>query len=126
VIGLYDLLGNPTTQLIEPSGPLITIDNMVYDGLNKLRPDCEQIVPDDFNISFKSNSSRICKSYNKNLLDMFNLMQLIKDHTPVPPTSSTNIAHIIKTILFVWSVTHIATRNGLADNTMTTMTNHNR
>ena len=64
--------------------------------LNKLlRPDCEQIVPGDFNISFKSNSSRICKSYNKNLLDMFNLMQLIKDHTPVPPTSSTIIDHII-------------------------------
>jgi hypothetical protein len=26
---------------------------------------------------------------------MFNLMQLIKDHTPVPPTSSTIIDHII-------------------------------
>jgi len=62
--------------------------------LNKLRPDCEQIVPGDFNISFKSNSSRICKSY-KNILDMFNLMRLINDPAPVPPTSSPIIDHVI-------------------------------
>ena len=62
--------------------------------LNKLRPDCEQIILGDFNISFKNNTSSICKSY-KNILNMFNLKQLINTPTRVTPTSSTIIDHII-------------------------------
>lgn len=63
-------------------------------ALNKLRPDCEQIILGDFNISFKNSVSSMCKSY-KNILNMGNLKQLIKDPTRVTPTSSTIIDHIV-------------------------------
>ena len=65
--------------------------------LNRLRPDCEQIILGDFNISFKNTSSS-CKSY-KNILNMFNLKQLIDAPTRVTPTSCTIIDHIICLII---------------------------
>lgn len=68
--------------------------NFLEQSLNKLNPECEQIILGDFNICCKSNTSSLYKPY-KNILEMFNLKQLIKEPTRITSTSSTIIDHII-------------------------------
>jgi hypothetical protein len=70
-------------------------------SLQMLRSDCETYILGDFNIDFKpSNKTSIFKSY-RDLLNLFDLNQIIEEPTRVTDSSSTVIDHIIKTFLSV-------------------------
>ena len=67
----------------------------LFEGtLNKVRSDLELIILGDFNINFKNFTSSIQRNY-VDILKLFGINQLIKDHTRVTKKSSTIIDHVL-------------------------------
>ena len=62
--------------------------------ISKIRSDCEVMIMGDFNVDFFKQNCSLYKNY-KNILDLFDLNQLIKTVTRLTDTSSTLIDHIV-------------------------------
>ena len=62
--------------------------------ISHIRSDCEIMILGDINVNFLKQKCSLFKNY-KNILDLFNFKQLIKDPTRITDTSSTLIDHII-------------------------------
>ena len=52
--------------------------NLLEQTLNKITPDCEQTIIGNFSISFKNNTSLICKSYNFFFINIENRVKQLR------------------------------------------------
>jgi len=68
--------------------------NLFEEQLNKITPGCELFILGDINICLIHKMSLLCRNYN-NMLNLFNLKQLIKEPTRITCNSKTIIDHIV-------------------------------